>query len=567
MRSVTIGIVGAGGDGVVVLGGLLQRLAAAQGYFSQMSRHYGAQIRGGGSAVRIVLDAERSSMPQDDLDVLVCFSWEKYEEFRQELPLTDSTLVIYEEEPPSPGTLQRSSFQANLSQRSQEATGTPQNKNIVALGLLHGLLALSWDGIREAVGKDAELRLLRDRLDAVEEGERLATELSLPKRALAPAREASPRIVLHGNEAVARGAVRAGCTAFFGYPITPAAEIMEGLQKRLLDEGTCYLQSEDEIASAGMMVGASMAGVKAMTSTSGPGLDLMTETIGLASAAEIPMVIVDLQRCGPSTGIPSKSEQSDLNHAIYGGHGDAPRVVLAPYHVVGCYALTIEAFNVASHFQVPVILLSDQWLGQTLVAVEDFQNGDYPILERRVPPDEARDRYRRYEPTADDISPMSAAGDEGFVYQTSGLTRTEKGSPAFDADTQQMLHRKRWGKLLPLRKRDDLVDVVGPERCDTGIITWGSSAPFVLETVSDLGLSDDIAVCVPQLLHPLPERVERFVVSLRRLLVVEMNFSGQFHRYLRSIIDLPGDTRVHARSGGRLFTRRELAEPIRGLTR
>jgi len=311
-----------------------------------------------------------------------------------------------------------------------------------------------------------------------------------------------------------------------------------------------------------------LTGAKSMTATTGPGLDLMTEMIGLASSAEIPVVVVDVQRCGPATGIPSKSEQSDLNHAIYGGHGDAPRVILAAYSVKGCYRLLVESFNISEYYQTPVILLSDQRLGQTTVATNsDFLTKDYSMAGRRKPGAEHQEQYRRYELTEDYISPMAFAGDEGLTYQATGLAHNDKGRPSFDFATNQRMHEKRWQKLAPLCDRDDLVKLFGKEEVRRGIVAYGSSAQFVLETVEDLGLEDKVKVCVPELIHPLPHRLASFVGSLEKLLVVEMSYSAQFHHYLRSQIDLPSDTASYARAGGSAFSREELSGPITELAR
>ncbi|HEY48633.1 MAG TPA: 2-oxoacid:acceptor oxidoreductase subunit alpha [Dehalococcoidia bacterium] len=561
--SVTIGVVGAGGDGVVVLGSFLQRLAASQGYFSQMPRYYGAQIRGGSSAVKLELNAESLSLPKDSLDILVCFNWDKYLEFEQELPLAVDTLVIYETKPQGAIKLPEPSFQVDFSKKSKEVTGSTQNKNIVALGLLKRILALPDKKVKVAIETDIELELLKANLPALEAGEHLFPELSLPEFKLAPATDKSAKLIIHGNAAMAQAAIHADCRAFFGYPITPAAEIMQEMQKELSRNKGVFLQTEDEIASAGLVIGSSIVGAKSMTSTSGPGLDLMTEMMGLASAAEIPMVIIDVQRCGPSTGIPSKSEQSDLNHAIYGGHGDGPRVVLAPYDVEGCYRLVIEGFSIAQYFQTPVVILSDQWLGQTFLAINNrFMTEDYPSHARISPAVNELADYHRYQLTDKLISPMAAVGDEGFTYQTTGLTHNEEGAPAFDFETHQRMHEKRWRKLAPLCQRNDLVKVFGKEESSTGIITWGSSAQVVLETVKALGLEHSLKLCVPELVHPLPIGVERFISSIKKLLVVEMNYSGQFYHYLRSQIDLPKKTELYARAGGRLFSRKELAQPI-----
>ena len=563
---VTIGIAGAGGDGVVVLGSFFQKIAASCGYYSAMPRYYGAQIRGGGSAVKLSLDAERFSIPKDTLDILVCFNWDKYLEFTTELQQSQDTIVIYEYDPPQGIKLPAASFKIDFSTKSEETTESPKNKNLVALGLLAKIVGLPEKYIKQTIKDNHALGLLKDKMTAFEEGERLFTELSIPELSLpVPVSDVS-KIILHGSAAMARAAIRAGCKSFFGYPITPAAEIMQEMQEKLPQQEGTFVQAEDEIASAGMVVGASLSGVKAMTSTSGPGLDLMTEMMGLAASAEIPMLIVDVQRCGPSTGIPSKSEQSDLNHAVYGGHGDAPRVVMAPYDLEGCYRLIIEGFNIAYGFQTVVIMLSDQWLGQTMVAVDDtFLHEKYQIVETVKPDSTAQEQYCRYQLGEDFISPMAAAGDEGLTYQATGLTHNTCGAPAFDFETQQMMHEKRWQKLMPLCQRDDLVKVFGAEESGKGIISWGSSAQVVLEVVRDLDLLEQVKVCIPELLYPLPDKLARFVASTEMLLIIEMNFSGQIHRLLRSNIDLPEKTVVYNRTGGHPFSKQELVASIRGL--
>jgi 2-oxoglutarate ferredoxin oxidoreductase subunit alpha len=553
----------------VVLGSLLQRLAASQGYFGQMPRYYGPQIRGGASGVKLSLDTTRASVPADTVDIMVCFDWEKYAELKQELPLGIDSIVFYDNAPPEGSiNLPEKSFQVGFSQIAKELTGTAAAKNIVVLGLLERILALPENLLESAAAHDQASALLERNGAALHAGKCLLPEFPFDELRLSPPRDASARTVLHGNSAAAQGAIRAGCRTFFSYPITPASEIMEEMQERLNHENGVFLQAEDEIAAVGLALGASLTGAKSMTATTGPGLDLMTEMIGLASSAEIPVVIVDVQRCGPATGIPSKSEQSDLNQAVYGGHGDAPRVVVAAYSVKGCYRLVIESFNISEYYQTPVILLTDQRLGQTTVATNsDFLTKDYSMTRRKRPGGEHQEQYRRYELTEDYISPMASAGDEALTYQATGLAHNEKGRPSFDFATNQRMHEKRWQKLAPLCDRDDLVKVFGKEEARRGILAFGSSAQFVLETVEDLGLQDEVKVCVPELIHPLPRRLTSFVGSLEKLLVVEMSYSAQLYHYLRSQIDLPSDTASCARAGGLAFSRTELSGPITELAR
>ena len=566
MQNLTIGIAGSGGDGVVTMGTLLQRIAAIEGYYSQMPRYYGPQIRGGGSAVKLGLNSESLSLPADVLDVLVCFDWGKYFEVEEELSLGPDTIVLHESDPDEQIDLPVGSHRVGFTERSKEASGSSRNKNLLGLGLLLEMLGFEADRVGEIVESDGHLHLVKDNWEAVAAGIEMKSSLSLPDVHLSPPGDTTPKEIIHGNSAVAQAALRAGCKAYFGYPLTPSAEIMQEMQKELPDADGVFLQAEDEIATVGMMVGASMAGVKAMTATSGPGIDLMTEMLGLGVMAEVPMVIVDVQRCGPSTGIPSKSEQSDLNHAIYGGHGDSPRVVLAPCDVEGCYRLTIESFSIAEHYQVPVVLLSDQWLGQTFVATDGaFLEKDVPLPERKRPTPDDGNGYHRFLPTEDFISPMANLGDPGFTYRASGLTHDGDGAPSFGAELHQELHNKRWDKLRPLVERDDLVAVHGDAGSRRGVLTWGSSAQVVRDALTALGLGSDVKVCVPELIHPLPRAVEAFAESVDELLVVEMNHSGQLYRYARSQIDLPRRTLVYCRSGGRPFAIHELETPLQEL--
>ena len=551
-----------------MLGSLLQRLAALQGYYSQMPRYYAPQIRGGGSAVKLGIDTEMLSLPKDRLDLLLCFDWAKYIEFAPELQLGAGSVILYEKDPPPQASLpsQSTRIQIDFSKESENTTGSARNKNIVALGLLEKTLGLPENGLAKAIEEDENLRLLKQQITAYEAGQALCSRINLPPLALASPRDDLPKIVLHGNKAVAQGAISAGCQTFFGYPITPASEIMEEMQNELPHMNGAFLQAEDEIASAGMIVGAALTGAKSMTSTSGPGFDLMTEMMGLASAIEVPLVIVDVQRGGPSTGLPSKLEQSDLNHAIYGGHGDAPRVVLAAYDVPGCYRLAIESFNISQYYQVPVILLTDQWLGQTFVATDDdFMDGDSSTLSAKRPHQIDKDNYCRYKKTEDFISPMAFVGDDGFIYQTTGLTHNEKGHPSINSESHQWLHEKRWKKLNPLRERKDLVKIIGEEEPRAGIISWGSSAQVVMQAVSELGLQHKVSICIPEIIHPLPTAVERFVQSVKRLLVVELNYSGQLYHYLRSQTHLPAKSVTFARPGGSPFSRAEISQQIEEL--
>ena len=234
------------------------------------------------------------------------------------------------------------------------------------------------------------------------------------------------RIVMSGNEALSIGAISAGCRYYAGYPITPASDILEVMEKDLPKFGGAVVQTEDEISAIASVVGASYAGKKAMTATSGPGLALMVEIMGLAAMSEIPCVIVDAQRGGPSTGLPTKMEQSDLNLAVYGAHGEAPRIVLAPGDVEECLYYIIHAFNLSEKYQCPVIFLTDQSLAhrtQTF-AWPDFKR--VPVINRLLPTPADLKEYKRFVMTESGVSPMALPGMEGGCYAATGLEHSER---------------------------------------------------------------------------------------------------------------------------------------------
>lgn len=563
-NNATIGIVGSGGDGVVLLGTLLQRLAVAAGYYGQMEKYYGAQIRGGSSAVKLNICCASSAIPGDILDVLVCFNEEKAAEFPMELAVDARTVVLCEADAlksfPSAGIPCAVPFVMI----GRDATGNAQDKNIVALGVLTEMFGFDPRLVERVMVSDGKFDVIRNASAAFERGRAIGRGLKDRTAPLATPIDASPKLIMSGNEVAVEAAIAAGCGAYFFYPITPASEIATGMSKKLRATGGVFLQTEDEISMIHHAIGASLAGRKSMLATSGPGFSLLSEAIGAAIGIEAPLVILDVQRCGPGTGIPTKSEQSDLFHALYTGHGDAPRVVLAPYDIISVWELIREAFNLAEQYQTPVIVLSDQLLGQTPVVISDScLKAGYPVVNRLKPANGGTEKYRRYLDTPDGISPMSDIGDPGGIFQISAHSRTEDARHNYSHLVLEHWHEKIARKLSIISSRNHLVRLYGDPSAKDRVITWGSSAQAVLAAVEASGLADRIEVCVPGLISPFPEIAERFVNEAQRLMVVELNYSAQFYRYLRSVAYPPRDTTVYKRSGAQPFSIGEIAEAIR----
>ena len=324
------------------------------------------------------------------------------------------------------------------------------------------------------------------------------------------------------------------------------------------------VQTEDELSAFGAVLGGSFAGVKSMTATSGPGLALMTEMLGLASMAELPAVIWDVQRGGPSTGLPTKSEQSDLWQAVFGSHGDAPRVVLAPADVEDCFHTMVDAFNIAEEYQIPVVVLSDQNIAQRRETLS-MLTLDHEVKERLRPTDEELVDYKRYKETPNGVSPMTWPGIEGGEYQTNGLEHDEYGRPTSMHIIHERMNAKRYRKLRPIRDEYHFIRCYGPKDADVGILCWGSSKGPVKEAVMNANArGEKVAAFVPQVLYPFPKHeFETFLKGIKEFIIVELSFSAQFYKYLRTFLELPeGHTHLFKRSGGKNLTVTEVEELI-----
>ncbi|MBL7073688.1 2-oxoacid:acceptor oxidoreductase subunit alpha [candidate division KSB1 bacterium] len=347
--------------------------------------------------------------------------------------------------------------------------------------------------------------------------------------------------VMQGNEACAEGALAAGLSFFAGYPITPSSEIAEILSQRLPRIGGRFIQMEDEIASMGAVIGASLVGVKAMTATSGPGFSLKQENIGYAAIAEIPCVIVNVMRGGPSTGLPTLPSQGDVMQARWGSHGDHPVIVLAPYSVRETFELTVRAFNLAEQYRVPVILLMDEIVGHVNEKVRLPHPSEIEIIDRQKPMVSPED-YLPYCQTEDDIPPMANFG-EGYRYHVTGLCHDETGFPTNDPAKINSLLRRINRKIE--RYRDDIIEVAELELGDAeiGVVAYGSTARSARRAVI-MAREEGIKVGLlrPVTLWPFPEeQVTKLADQVKRIIVPEMNL-GQVAQLVKCSAE--GKTKV-----------------------
>jgi 2-oxoglutarate ferredoxin oxidoreductase subunit alpha len=556
-RSLVLALVGSGGDGVALLGDLILGIAAREGLYGMMVQSYGPQIRGGESAAIVRISDRETLYEGDQADVLLCFRLRDLKRFTGTMKLHSKSVVILDREETGelPEWLGRTDelayrFPFARFEDGIEVQGPP--KNMLGLGLLCRILGwpqtLAEEALRRRFGEKRER--MKANLEALSAG----LEAESPPSRPAPVGSGRGLFAETGNEAVARGAIAAGLKFFAGYPITPSSEVMETLIEELPAAGGRVVQAEDEIAAMGMVLGASFGGVPSMTATSGPGLSLMTEMIGLSSMAELPSIIVDCQRAGPATGMPSRTEQSDLYHAIYGGHGDFPRAVLGVFDVVHARDVMYRAMLVAEKYQLPVLVLSDAYIAQR----RQIRDPETPRLK---PP--ARERWTeasgpaRFDVTATHgVNPFRVPGDPGGTYLAAGIEHTADGYPTSDTAMHQRMNEKRFRKLdFIQRETRDWFRTLGEPGATRGIVAWGSGYGLLREWVA---AHPDTRVFLPEILHPFPlEAFETWRRGLASLSVLEMNFQGQFHRYISSLTDLRG-ARSLTRSGGAPMTATEL---------
>ncbi|MBL0312425.1 MAG: 2-oxoacid:acceptor oxidoreductase subunit alpha [Holophagaceae bacterium] len=571
-KDLVFGMAGSGGDGIVSAGESLLNAAAAEGYHGMMTKSFGSQIRGGESSCRVRISTEHLLNPGGDLDVAVALNWEDFLKFGAELPVSGSTVVIYEAatkvEPdriPLMGVTPLQVIPVPISEMAKATAGTERAKNTVVLGLIAG-----WFGIgREAVLKGFRKKLAKKGEDVLAANERAFYEgikfaeahpLNTPMTIALSDGAVSGKLMTDGNDMCAAAAIFSGCQFFSGYPITPSTEIMQFFTEHVWKYGGAVLQAEDEIAGIGAAIGASFAGKKSMTATSGPGLSLKTEMMGLASIAELPLVIVDVQRGGPSTGMPTKPEQSDLFAAAFSGHGDVVRPILAPTCVADTFRVTVEAFNLAEEFQTPVLILSDQEISQRKETLDPIDTSQFKIVDRIRPSEADLQNYNRFKITESGISPISHPGMLGGTYLASGIEHNENGSPTASGEVHQRMNEKRIRKFDPLQNRRDLFHTVGNPDAPLALVAWGSIAGVCQEAVTiarEEGLN--VKMLVPYLVYPVAEGVYReFFASVQRGLVVEQSHLGQFYRVLRMYVDLPKGVESMARSGANPFRPSEI---------
>jgi len=579
----TIEICGMSGDGTIAAGGLLNETMSRAGYSILGFDSYPAEIRGFGRCVtRTRTGDEEMRALSHKTDVLISLD---DEQSRSRVPfLSKDAVLLFDNRPATPVTEERSLigllepeimlFGIPFGDLAAEATGARRGRNLVPLGCISALFGIPphffLDTIRKKFQSKGE-RILDANLKSFEAGYRFCLEQhkkDIPKMSkLGQNGEESDRRLLSGNEAISLGALDAGLKLYFGYPITPATPIMEYLARVLPEKGGRVMQMEDEIASIGAVLGSFFTGQRAMTATSGPGFALMTELISHGVMAEIPAVIINAQRGGPATGLPTKTEQSDLHAAVFGGPGDSARIVIAATDVSECYSYTMESFRLAERYQMPVIVLTDFFLNNRVENVPVPQPKEENLKDGNIYPEQGKKgQYQRYEVTESGISPRAVPGMEGYIFKATGLEHTEQGIPDYSPENHMKMSEKRHRKL-----RGALEELPSPEiffegeNMDLGVISWGSTFGAAIEAVKK-ARDEGRKVCALKITSIYPfhsDRIREFVGRCKEVLIPELNYEGQ----MANLIGHLHTKDVHRlnRVSGEPFTAKAILEKIREL--
>ena len=548
---ITIGIAGAAGDGLDRTGDTLARTAARLGLHLFTYNSYQSLIRGGHTWLRLRLSEEKVDNHGDHLNVLVALNQDGIERHAREVEPGGAIVFNGARFNCDPSLVREGVTLVPLP--VPELTAPlgkllPVMQNTAALGALLHLIGFEVAGAAEILFEtfrkkgqeviDQNGGVLRAGYDyAARKVPALGYRWSFSRKR---------RPVVTGNLMTALGAVAAGCKFYSAYPMSPASSILHWLAAHSESCGVLVKQAEDELAVVNLAIGAGHAGVRAMCATSGGGFALMSEAIGMAGMIETPVVIVNVQRGGPSTGLPTKSEQGDLNQAIGASQGDFPRVIIAPRDAADCFHTSVEAFNLAETFQLPVIVLSDLLLGEHRSTVDpEAIPSDVPIergqwVDVLRPEDRDNGGYKRYALTPSGISPRARPGREGMIHVSGTDDHDEKGILISDEHTnpaiRRKMHEKRMRKIEGVRARLRPPALEGPAEAQVTLIGWGSTWSVIHEAAARL---TEEGVKTNQLhfkyLHPFHGAEARAILErCRRTIVVESNFTGQFARHLRA---------------------------------
>ena len=564
------------GEGIDSTGKTFATSLNRMGYFIYSYRHFSSRIKGGHTNDKVRISTTARHASADNLDILVAFDQETINLNAPELRAGGIVIADAKFNPVLPADLAQSVQLYSIAiTKIAEENGAAIMKNMVALGASSYVVGLKPDFcapvINSLFGRKSQ-KIVDQNMAAVAAGYDAMRNFGVNFEAfyLAPPTP-SMHLLMTGNDAVGLGALAAGARVMPAYPITPASDVMEYLIKKLPQVGGVVLQTEDEIAALNMAIGASFAGARTLTSTSGPGLALMMEAMGLAGMTETPVVIIDAQRGGPSTGLPTKHEQSDMYAALFGNHGEIAKVVLTPANAEECFYATADAFNYAEQYQCPVIVMTDLALSLASQTVPELSfdavtiDRGYLATEEQLASTPEGQLFKRYQLTDNGVSPRVFPGQHGGLHHVTGVEHSEVGRP----DEGQANHTKMMNKRLNKFAGIELPGSVaydGVANPDVLLVGVGSSLGPISEAVERL-IKDGVSVAYAQVkvLSPFPVKtMQAYLDSAKQVIVIESNGTGQLFHLMQFFGLHHAQMTSHTKYDGTPFLPGELESYVKG---
>jgi 2-oxoglutarate ferredoxin oxidoreductase subunit alpha len=526
-NEISIVLSGAAGQGIQTVEHILTRVAKDSGFYVFATKEYMSRVRGGNNSTEIRISSYPVRAYVDRIDILVPLSDDAIERLRNRI--SEETIILGEKKYVEG---EENSISVMLEEIA-ESFGNKIYANSVAIGVLSGIInadkKMLVENIKAYFSKKSE-EVINANINAALKGYEIGKSLDL-KIEIIPCEEVKKQHILNGSEAVAKGAVMGGCNFISSYPMSPATSVFTELSKMSKEHGILVDQAEDEIAAVNMSIAAWYAGARAIVSTSGGGLALMTEAISLSGIIETPIVFHLAQRPGPATGLPTRTEQGDLNLVLYAGHGEFPRIIYAPGNLQEAYELSAKAFNMADKYQVPVFVLTDQYFLDSFYNVDEMPKVE---IERYII--KTDENYKRYLLTEDGISPRGIPGYGKGLVRVDSDEHDEYGHITESAEVRKNMVEKRLKKMSKILQDAIPPKLFGSENYKYLIVTWGSTQLIVKEAIEKLGRKD-IAMLHFSQVYPIPPIAENYLRKAERVIFLEQNATGQFANLVKLTFD------------------------------
>jgi len=548
---VSIVLSGAAGQGIQAVEHILTRVAKDSGFYVFATKEYMSRVRGGNNSTELRISEKPVYAYVDRIDIIVPLNDNALERLRSRI--TDKTIILGE-----PRYVEKENNSIGVRfEEIAESFGNKIYENSVAIGVLSGIIGSDEDALVKHISeyfKKKPEEVIKANVNAALKGYEIGKTLGL-KFEIKPNEKVKSQILMNGSEAVAKGAIAGGCNFISSYPMSPATTVFTELSRLSSEYGVLVDQAEDEIAAANMAIAAWYAGARGMVSTSGGGFALMTEAISLAGMIETPIVVHLGQRPGPATGLPTRTEQGDLNLVLYAGHGEFPRVVYAPGNLCEAYQLTAKAFNIADKYQIPVFVLTDQYLLDSFYNVDEMPQVQ---IERYIV--KTDENYRRYEVTEDGISPRGIPGYGRGLIRVDSDEHDEYGHITESGEVRVKMVEKRLRKLDKIKEDFVMPKLFGNESYEYLVVCWGSTQQIVKEAIERIG-NDKISMLHFSQVYPISPKVKDYFDKAKKVIFVEQNATGQFANLLKLELGVDTSHRI-LKYSGYVYSVEELAEKI-----